>query len=138
MHPTTQRLLQSTPNRPGIDTGLLGDCIDACGICAAACAACADACLGEADLAAMRRCVRLNLDCADVCAATGVVASRTLDPDLPSVRALLEACVRICAACGAECARHGAKVAHCAACAEACRTCEQACRKLLAGWPGSA
>jgi hypothetical protein len=45
---------------------------------------CADACLGEEKVEMLRRCIRLNLDCADVCNATGRMLSRQQEPDLES------------------------------------------------------
>ncbi|HVL83343.1 MAG TPA: hypothetical protein VM367_03485 [Pseudonocardia sp.] len=83
--------------------------------------------------AEMVRCIRLNLDCADVCATTGRVLSRrtTAEPEL--IRAVPTARARACRTCGAECARHGeAGMRHCAVCAGSCRRCEQACEQLLA------
>ena len=43
------------------------ECVD----CAATCTSCADADLGEGDVQELVRCIRLCLDCADVCDATG-------------------------------------------------------------------
>ena len=45
------------------------------------------ACLGESDVLELVRCVRLNLDCADVCDATAGVVTRQTEPDLGVVRA---------------------------------------------------
>ena len=39
-------------------------CIEACEACAGACDHCAPACLGEKDVAAMARCIALDIDCA--------------------------------------------------------------------------
>lgn len=106
-------------------------CIEACYACAQACTACADACLGEADIAPMRRCIRLDLDCADICAATGAIATRRTDTDDRSLIAALEACAAICDLCGHECQLHAGHHEHCRVCADACRRCEQACREAL-------
>lgn len=43
---------------------------------------------------------RTNLDCADVCDATGRVLSRHTDYDANITRAVLEACAAACKACG--------------------------------------
>ena len=51
-------------------------CIDECFRCAATCTSCADACLGENTVQNLVRCIRLNLDCADICDTAGHVASR--------------------------------------------------------------
>ena len=109
----------------------MAECVDACVACELACVACADACLGERELASLRKCIRLNLDCADVCGTTARVLSRLFDPDIELVRSQLEACARACATCGAECYRHAGKHEHCKVCGDACRRCEAECRKLL-------
>ena len=116
----------------GIDRQKLQECIDACVTCAQACTACADACLSEDILAGLRKCIRTDLDCADVCEATGRVLSRHTGYDANLTRAVLEACATACRACGDECAQHAEMHAHCRVCAEACRRCESACRELLA------
>ena len=46
--------------------------------CSATCTGCADACLGESDVLELVRCVRLNLDCADVCDTVGRVVTRSI------------------------------------------------------------
>jgi hypothetical protein len=76
------------------------------------------------------RCIRLNNDCADLCAATARILSRQAEPEPAVIRAAVDACAAACAACGSECERHGAKMEHCRICAEACRACEAACRAL--------
>jgi len=80
----------------------------------------------------MVRCIRLCLDCADICTATAGVTSRPPGYDANVTGPLLEACVAICKSCGDECERHARMHEHCRVCAEACRRCEQACRELLA------
>jgi hypothetical protein len=79
----------------------------------------------------MVRCIRLCLDCTDVCNAAQAVTSRLVEYDPDVLRPLLESCVAICRSCGDECERHAAMHAHCRVCAEACRRCEQACRALV-------
>jgi hypothetical protein len=80
----------------------------------------------------MVKCIRLCLDCADICAATVGVTSRQTEYDANVTRPLLEACAATCKSCGDECQRHAQMHEHCRVCAEACRRCEQACRELLA------
>lgn len=126
----TEQMISKTPNTPAVDRNRLSTCIDLCAECSLTCVACADACLGEQDVANLRRCIRLNLDCADICDATARVISRLLDGDPAVLAAQLEACARACASCGAECRKHSNHHEHCAVCAEACRRCEAACREL--------
>lgn len=105
-------------------------CIEACGECAQVCRICADACLGEEMVADLVRCIRTDLDCADLCEATqGVLVRRGKDDD-GFVKAVLQACAEACARCADECEKHEHE--HCRLCAEACRRCENACRELLA------
>ncbi len=73
----TEAMLDAYPaDLGGIDKQALAACIDACLVCAQTCTACADACLSEEMVAELRKCIRTDLDCADVCAATGSVLSR--------------------------------------------------------------
>jgi hypothetical protein len=107
-------------------------CIEECFTCAVACTSCADADLAEEDVGGLRQCIRLCLDCADVCDATGQVLTRQTSPEPHLTRSLLEACLRACRLCAEECERHAAHHEHCRICAEICRRCEQACDDLLA------
>jgi hypothetical protein len=129
--PYAQRMLETHPWPSHIDREVLATCIEACFECEQACTSCADACLSEEQVAELRRCVRLDLDCADVCAATGRVLSRQTGYDAPTSKAQLESCRQACATCAEECERHGEHHEHCRMCAEACRRCEEACASLL-------
>lgn len=117
----------------GIDRGLLARCIDECLTCAQACTACADACLSEGDdeLPALRKCIRTDEDCADICDTTARVLSRHTGYDANVTAAVLQACATVCGSCADECERHATHHEHCRVCAEACRRCEQACHRLL-------
>jgi hypothetical protein len=114
-----------------VDASLLSAAIDALGDCAQACTADADADLREND-AAMLICIRLCLDCTDVCTATVAVISRRAAYGEAVIAPLLEACIATCARCAEECERHAGTHEHCRICGQACRRCEQACRDLLA------
>jgi uncharacterized membrane protein len=98
--------------------------------CAAVCTTCADACLAEDDPAAMRSCIRANLDCADLCAVTGRLIARPGKQDPQTLRAQLEACAVACRHCAEECQRHAEKMEHCRICAETCRACAEACERM--------
>jgi hypothetical protein len=114
-----------------VDADLLAGTIEALSDCAQACIADADADLREND-PDMVTCIRLCLDCTDVCTATlGVVSRRAAYQDAVT-GPLLEACAATCARCAEECERHADSHAHCMICGQACRRCEQACRNLLA------
>jgi uncharacterized protein DUF326 len=126
-----RQMLDSHPRTSGLDVGLLAATIDALTDCTQACTADVDADLGEQDLAEMVKCIRLCLDCVDVCTATAGVVSRPAEYDANVVRPLLVACVAICKSCGDECERHAPHFQHCRVCAEACRRCERACQELM-------
>jgi Domain of Unknown Function (DUF326) len=126
-----RQLLDAYPGTVTADAGMLAAAIDALSDCAQACIADADADLREQDLAEMVKCIRLCLDCTDICTATLGVVSRQADSGAAATKPLLEACVAICKSCGDECERHARHHAHCRVCAEACRRCERACRELL-------
>ncbi len=123
-------VLNTHPHPPASLEAILA-CIRSCADCAAACTACADACLAEDMVAELRSCIRLDLNCATIAAATGTVLSRAGGLSEPVVRAQLAACVAACRECGDVCAGHAGMHAHCAACAEACRACQEACSDLL-------
>ena len=76
---SVQEMIRTHPHQPAIDGELLARCIEECFQCAATCASCADACLGEESVRDLVRCIRFDLDCADVCLATGRVLTRQTD-----------------------------------------------------------
>jgi hypothetical protein len=126
-----RELLGTHPDTINVDADVLAAAIDAVSDCAQACIADTDADLSEHNLAEMVTCIRLCLNCTDVCTATAGVISRPAAYDADVAKPLLQACVAICRSCGDECERHAQHHAHCRVCAEACRRCEQACRDLL-------
>ncbi|WP_019876694.1 four-helix bundle copper-binding protein [Sporichthya polymorpha] len=127
--------MQEAHPRPlvGIDADALAECIEACLACAQACTSCADACLHEEMVADLRRCIRLNQDCADLCDALARILTRGPDTAPGLLRAAVRACADACRMCGDECATHAEMHEHCRICAEACRRCEQACLALNLG-----
>jgi len=130
MHVT--EMLDTNPGKKIFASEPLSQCIEACFDCAQTCSACADSCLGEPKLDMLRRCIRLDQDCADICLATGKVLSRQQLADVRVVRSLLEACLCACAAAGDECAHHASHHEHCRICTESCRRCARACRDAIA------
>jgi len=126
-----RQLLDTYPGTVNADAGVLAAAIDSLSDCAQACIADTEADLSEQNLAEMVKCIRLCLDCTDVCTATMGVVSRQAEYDVNVTRPLLQACVAICKSCGDECERHAPHYEHCRVCAEACRRCEHACRDLL-------
>lgn len=125
-----QSMLASHPAPASSDGDVAQECVEACYECAAICASCADACLAEEEVAQLVACIRLNLDCADVCELTGRLFARPSRRDAPSLGLQLDACAAICRACGDECERHARHMEHCRICAEACRRCAEACDRM--------
>lgn len=124
-------MLQTQPGSVAIGEEVLAEGIDACFECAQSCTACADACLGEDAGMNLTACIRINLDCADVCQTTGRILSR-LTRMAPAIsRAQVNTCMKACRICGEECERHADAHEHCQICAEACRRCEEACMDVL-------
>jgi hypothetical protein len=130
MSPTAE-MLETIRLHPQLDRDRVVAAIDACLACAQSCSSCADACLGEADVAELRDCIRLNLDCADLCATTARVLSRQSELDPSLLQSLVQTCVAFCKVCAAECGSHADHHDHCRVCAEACHGCERACLDLL-------
>jgi len=128
---TTAEMIASNPTASPLDATALAEAIDACSEAAAAATACADSCLAEDDVAAMRACIRHDLDAADLLTAAGRVLGRHVATDLGLLRVVLEAATIAAKRAAAGCEEHGASHVHCAVCAQACRRAEAACRALL-------
>lgn len=129
--PHTVQMLQTHPSPRPQPLEDYAASISAMHDCAQACTSCADACLGESNIQELIRCIRLNLDCADLCMTTAGILSRP-SMSAPEIWASqLQACLIACQVCAKECERHSAKHEHCRICAEACRECETACNDLL-------
>lgn len=128
---TTMPMLEAYPLEINLDRRQLAATIDALTACSESCTACADACLSEPMVAELVKCIRTDLDCADICAVTARVLSRHTGYDANITRALLQACIMACKACADECESHAEMHEHCRICAQACRECEFACRQLL-------
>jgi hypothetical protein len=136
MTTTTVPMMNTYPLPINLDRAKLAATIDALISCSEACTACADACLSEGMVAELTKCIRTNMDCADICAATARVLSRHTGYDANISRALLEACAMACKSCGDECGAHAGQHEHCGICADACRACERSCRELLGAMEG--
>lgn len=127
----TREMLEAAPTGIPLGAEEVAAAIDACLACHQSCTACADADLAEDDVAELRTCVALCLNCSDVCEATARVLSRPAHWEEYVAHRLLQACVRTCTSCAEECARHAAHHRHCALCEKVCRACVAACSALL-------
>ena len=101
-----RQLLDTYTGTGIVDADVRAAAIDALSDCAQACTADIDADLSEQNVTEMVACVRLCLDCADVCTAAAGVTSRPAGYDADVTKPLLQACVAICKSCGDECERH--------------------------------
>lgn len=109
-------------------------CIEACAACLVACEMCADACLDEKQVAKLVACIRLDRDCAEVCAT----AVRTMSRGGPLAQEICRLCADACDRCAEECERHAKMHEHCRLCAEACRRCAEECRSMAGATSGAA
>lgn len=89
--------------------------------CAAACNNCSTACLDEKDPKMMANCIKLDMDCAQICEVTAAFISR----GSAHAKHLMKECAEICKQCADECSKHDHD--HCRICAEACKKCAEAC-----------
>lgn len=92
--------------------------------CAAACYHCANSCLGEKDVQMMTACIKLDMDCAQICTTAAGFVSR----GSAHASHILKECAEICTQCAQECEKH-THMEHCRHCAEICRRCAEACLK---------
>lgn len=101
-------------------------CIEACYTCAASCDHCATACLSEPDPGSMIRCIKTDLDTAQVCRLAAAAMARDSD----FVAEICRLCAHVCEACAEICDQHDFD--HCKQCAKACQACAAECRKMAA------
>src|SRR3954453_11972769 len=96
MSATTQKMIDRDPGEINSDRGKLAAAIDALVACSSTCTACADSCLSESTVAELIKCIRSDLDWADICATTTRGLSRPTGYDANISRAVLEACATAC------------------------------------------
>jgi hypothetical protein len=126
-----KEMIAKHPGFAGEANAALIRCIEECSDCAQTCASCADASLAENDVKMLARCVRLNLDCTDMCTATGAIATRHLVSESAFLHDILAACALTCQRCEEECLKHASHHAHCRVCAEVCASCRKACEAAI-------
>src|SRR5690606_13138822 len=112
-------ILKTHPRGTSVEMQALARCIEACHKCELSCTACADACLAEDDVAMLRRCIRLNLDCADACMASARMLARMTETDWDIVGPQIDVMRTACRLCAQECEQHAEEHEHCRICAEA-------------------
>ena len=98
--------------------------IDAMTNCAAECNHCVAACLEEEAVTMLARCIKLDIDCAEICMLAASYISRGSE----SGQHILNACAKVCEACADECEKHS-HMDHCKKCANVCRACAELCNQ---------
>lgn len=126
------QMISTHPDVKGNVNEKLLQCLEECYNCAQNCTSCADACVGEEKNGALKQCIRLNLDCADVCLATGQMASRRSGSNEAILKEMIKICESACRVCAEECEKHASQHEHCLICGETCRRCEESCRAAAA------
>lgn len=107
-----------------MNTNINSDLVKILNDCASSCNYCAAACLSEKDVTMLAACIKLDIDCAEICS----LAANLLSRNSPHGKHLLQECAEVCGKCATECERHAPHMDHCRECAEACRKCEAACK----------
>src|SRR5436305_6464999 len=103
-----REMIRTHPAARGRSNDALIRCIGECYSCAQTCTSCADACLSEGMVHEQTQCIRLNLDCADICNITGRIMTRRTGSDDEVMRRMLSVCGAACRLCAEECQRHAA------------------------------
>lgn len=94
--------------------------------CVTECNHCTSACLEEQDVQALAKCIKLNMDCAEICTLIAGYAARGSAHTMH----LMEECAEICDACAVECEKFADQYDHCKKCAAVCRACAEECRTM--------
>lgn len=126
------QVISTHPDVKGNVNESLTRCLEECYNCAQHCTACADACIGEETDGALKQCIRLNMDCADICLTTATLANRRSGSNEAILKEMLKLCESACRLCAEECEKHADHHQHCLICSQCCRTCEEACREAAA------
>ncbi|AIQ64350.1 hypothetical protein PSTEL_15895 [Paenibacillus stellifer] len=100
------------------------DCIEACLKCIDACNFSYVSSLKEYDLARLREWIRMDRECADMCA----FAIEAMTRQSPFVAEICRLCAEVCEATANECGRY--ERTHCRDCIEACLKCAETCRQV--------
>ncbi|MEQ8156012.1 MAG: four-helix bundle copper-binding protein [Clostridiaceae bacterium] len=99
-------------------------CIDECNRCAQACYECFEACINEPDLNARRGCIKMLIECAQMCQ----MSSGFMSMNGKYAKEHCTMCATICDECAKECNMF--RDDHCQKCAQECRTCADECRRM--------
>lgn len=89
--------------------------------CQAMCKYCFNACLEEDNVQMMTRCIKLDVECAEICG----LAISSVSYEGGFTPGILKICAEACRKCAEECRKH--QYIHCLECAKACEECAKAC-----------
>lgn len=126
-----ETMLRSHPHADLRHAAAYAEVLNSLALCVQICTACADSCLAEGSPEMLRRCIRTDLDCADVCETTSRLLVRQTESPNELIHAQLHSCILACQACADECETHASMHDHCRICAETCRHCQERCNFLL-------
>jgi hypothetical protein len=129
---STQEVLPEFRTSEPQEVSALRVCADVCFACARACDTCVDECLAARDSSSFAYSIRLCLDCAELCATAGSIASRRTGSSPEILRVALDACAVASRLCAIECEKHAHSNDGCRNGALACRECERACHVTVA------
>jgi hypothetical protein len=99
--------------------------IETLGDCIAECNNCIISCLNEPNVKMLAHCIKMNMDCVEICKVTLSFVSR----DSEHAFQLRDECEEICRCCANECSKHE-HMEHCRICAEVCRETAALCRMI--------
>ncbi|WP_379126753.1 four-helix bundle copper-binding protein [Paenibacillus sp. sgz500958] len=100
------------------------ECIEACIKCMNACNYSYVSSLKEYDLESLRDIIRMDRECADICA----FAVQAMTRQSPFVAEICRLCAEICERCAEVCSQN--VLTRCNGCIEACLSCAEACRQI--------
>jgi hypothetical protein len=86
---------------------------------------CSAACLQEEDVKMMAQCIRLDMDCAQICSLVTAYLARNSE----FASQVCDLCAQVRDVCAAECSGHQHE--YCLRCAQAYRRCADECRSVM-------
>src|SRR3546814_11334070 len=120
-----REMISSHPSVQGNTNDALISCIEECYSCAQSCTSCADACVAEEMVDHLRQSIRLTLDCADICVASGTIATRRPGTNEQVLAAPLYAVAQACRVPADECDPPPNHHVHCPTLPDFCRPRQQ-------------
>lgn len=120
-----RRTMDMTTNMSAMASAMQA-CINACAKCSQDCYMCFNACLHEPDLNMRKDCVKMLIECGNMCEISAAMMS--MKGRFSQEHCQL--CALICDTCAKECDMY--KEEHCQRCVASCRKCADECRNMAA------